>query len=111
MNWSTYTYTAQQDGSYTFEWRYEKDYSVNSGTDCAYLDDVCLTTSEPSFIPGDSDGDGTVTVADALIAMRYAMGLIGENELDLNAADMDGNGVVDVADALIILRMGMGLLG
>ena len=41
--------------------------------------------------------------------MRYAMGLIGENELDLNAADMDGNGVVDVADALIILRMGMGI--
>ena len=108
VNWSTYTYTAQQDGSYTFEWRYEKDYSVNNGSDCAYLDDVELITSEPSFIPGDCDGDGSVTVADALLAMRYAMGLIGADELDIDAANIDGSGTVDISDALTILRMAMG---
>lgn len=109
VNWTTYTYTASSNGTYTFEWMYEKDYSVNSGDDCAYLDDVQLTTSEPSFTPGDCDDDGDVDVTDALLAMRRSMGLIGDNALNVLAGDMNGNGSVEMTDAVTILRMAMGI--
>ena len=109
VSWTNYTYTAESDGTYNFAWSYEKDYSVNSGDDCAYLDDVQLTTSEPQYIPGDCDGDGDVDVTDALIAMRYSMGLIGDDDIDLDAGDMNGSGTVELTDAIMILRMAMGI--
>ena len=109
VDWFTYTYTAQQDGLYTFTWRYTKDYSVNQGSDEAYLDDVCLTTVS-SGLPGDSNESGNIEVADALLALRFAMGLIGETDLSTHNADMDENGSVTVADAIMILRLALGLI-
>lgn len=60
-------------------------------------------------LPGDVDGDGAVTSSDALLALRYAMGLSEGSALDLTAADMDGDGSVTSADALLILRRAAGL--
>ncbi len=108
VDWFDFSYTAQEAGSYTFAWRYTKDGSVNSGSDTAYLDDVRLTTTA-SVVPGDTNESGSVEVADALLAMRFAMGLIGESELNTANADMDGSGSVTVSDAVVILRMAMGL--
>ena len=62
-----------------------------------------------SVLPGDADGDGAVTVSDALIVLRFSMGLIGASDLNANAADIDGDGEITVSDALIILRTAMGL--
>lgn len=87
---------------YNFEWKYTKDGSVNRNDDCAYLDDV---EYHSNAIPGDSDGDGTVTVSDALLAMRYAMGTV--TNINVNAADVDGDGNVTITDAVTILRMAM----
>ena len=53
-------------------------------------------------IPEDVDGDGEVTVSDALLLMRAAMGLI---EL---SGHPSGRGVT-VADALLVMRIAMGL--
>ncbi len=107
-NWTEYIYTAPSDGSYTFNWTYSKDGSVNSNDDCAYLDDVCLTTSAPQYTPGDVDGDGNVTVTDALIVMRIAMGIFDGDYIE-PAADYDGDGSITVTDALMIMRAAMGL--
>jgi len=63
-----------------------------------------------SFLPGDCDLNGSVTVADALLALRFAMGLIEETELSTLNADMDENGTVSVGDAVVILRMALGLM-
>ena len=100
--WEEYTYTAATSGTYNFEWKYTKDGSVNRNDDCAYLDDV---EYHSNAIPGDSDGDGTVTVSDALLAMRYAMGTV--TNINVNAADVDGDGNVTITDAVTILRMAM----
>lgn len=110
VNWTTYTYTADTNGTYTFTWLYEKDYSVNTGDDCAYLDDVEFIASEPSFTPGDCDDDGDVDVTDSLLAMRFSMGIINASALNTEAADMNGNGTVEMSDAVTILRMAMGLI-
>ena len=61
-----------------------------------------------AVVPGDSDGSGSVNIADAVLAMRYAMGLIDSLPCFENA-DMDGNGSITIADAVAILRVAMGL--
>lgn len=59
---------------------------------------------------GDVDGDGEVTTADALLAMRYAMGLIDLTEEQLFQMDVNGDGVYDLVDATLILRYAMGII-
>ncbi len=109
IDWQNYTFTAETDGSYTFVWKYDKDYSVSSGSDCAWLDEVIYSGgSGPDILPGDADGSGTVNVTDALMVLRYSMGIISELPCPENA-EMDGNGTINVTDALIILRMAMGV--
>lgn len=61
-----------------------------------------------AVVPGDSDGSGSVTIADAILALRYSMGVI-ESLPCFENADMDGNGSVNISDAVAILRLAMGL--
>ena len=56
-------------------------------------------------VKGDLDGDGEVTVSDALRALRMAARLAEADD----AADVDGDGEVTVSDALAILRAAVGL--
>ena len=65
---------------------------------------------EPMPFIGDTDGDGEVTVSDALQAMRCAMGIHALTPLERFRADTNANGSVEAADALTILRIGMGLI-
>lgn len=61
----------------------------------------------PAPIAGDADGNGEVSVADALMTLRVAMGLLDVSNINFSAADMDGSGTIAVADALSILRRAM----
>ena len=54
---------------------------------------------------GDLDGDGEITVADALAALRIAARLVEPTGRDLRLGDTDGDGSITVADALAILRV------
>lgn len=63
----------------------------------------------PQVLLGDTDGDGSITVSDALLAMRAAIGAINLDAAAALRADMDGNGSVSAADALAILRLALGL--
>lgn len=108
-DWSSYTFTADHNGSFVFLWKYQKDYSTSSGSDCVWLDDIAYSGDTGAGLIGDSDDNGEVNVADALLAMRYAMGLIGEGELNLDNADVDDNDTVNMIDAISILRIALGL--
>ncbi|MBR5411174.1 MAG: alkaline phosphatase [Clostridia bacterium] len=57
--------------------------------------------------PGDVDGDGDVTAADARLALRAAVGLeeFEPGSAEFLSADMDGDGVITAADARQILRI------
>ncbi len=112
VDWNTISYTAPSTGTYTFSWEYYKDYSVNTGSDCGWVDNVYVpgyVGEAPSYIPGDIDQNGSVTVTDAIMALRSAMGLITLDELETEIGDMDGDGRVTVTDALTIMRIAMGL--
>ncbi len=73
------------------------------------LSNVVAHFSGSAATPGDADGNGSVSIADAVLTLRYTMGLVGEDALELANADIDGNGSVTVADAVTILRTAMGI--
>ena len=64
-----------------------------------------LIGSAPGVNKGDADGDGEITVANALIALRIAAKLAPETPEDVAVCDTDGDGAITVADALAILRV------
>ncbi len=66
-----------------------------------------LHANLPPAIPGDINGDGMITGADALLIMRIALGT-EQAPANVNA-DCDGNGVVNIADSLLALRISMGI--
>ena len=67
----------------------------------------CCAVTALAALPGDADGDGQVTPADARLALRASVGL--ETLQDRAAADVDGDGRVSSSDARIILRVAVGL--
>ena len=44
-----------------------------------------------------------MSVFDALLTMRFAIGFIGEHALIFNNADIDSDGSISISDALSIL--------
>ena len=109
VSWFSHSYTAPEDGEYSFEWRYTKDTNVNKLEDAAYLDDVEFITAAPPIVPGDSNGSGTIEAEDALLALRFSLGILDEGLLNAANADVDGDGTVTAADAVMILRMALGI--
>ena len=51
------------------------------------------------------DGDGEITVADALAALRIAAKLAEETDEAIAIGDIDGDDAITVSDALAILRV------
>lgn len=67
-------------------------------------------SAESSFLLGDVDGNGVVAATDALLAMRYAMGLVSLTPDQLARANVDGDSDVDISDAVIIIRIAMDVI-
>ena len=84
----------------------DAEYTFYSGTPTTL---VAHFTEVFSGLLGDVDFDGDVDVTDALLTMRYAMGIIEFTPEQLAVGDMDSNGTVNITDAVIILRIAMGL--
>lgn len=108
-DWETIVYTAPSTGSYTFEWRYKKDGSVHALDDCGYVDNVSYSGDTQSAIPGDVDGNDGISVADALLILRAAMGISELTPAQQAAADINESGEIEVLDALTVLRISLGL--
>ncbi|MBO4384635.1 MAG: Ig-like domain-containing protein [Clostridia bacterium] len=108
-DWIFMSYTVDTDGEHTFRWTFEKDYSYSNGSDCGFLKEVAYS-GQIEILSGDADGDGELSAADALLALRFSMGIIDFTPVQIVRCDMDGDGEVTAADALVILRKAMGIL-
>ena len=64
----------------------------------------------PVAVLGDPDGDGVITVSDALAALRIAAKIKEETPYMIACCDIDKDGEVTVGDALYILRAAVGLI-
>ena len=89
-------------------------------------DDVAITvcpTPAPTYLRGDvapfSQPDGMVNVGDALIALRFALGLETPSQDDIKSGDVapldssdspNPDGALTIGDALVILRIALGLV-
>ena len=100
-DWVNVTYTAQSSGTFTFQWRFNKDQYVGDYDDCGYVKNVSYISA---FVPGDVNLNGSVDSADALLVLRYSLGLEQLTSTQLQRADINGDGTVDSSDALSILR-------
>ncbi|MCK4979048.1 MAG: carboxypeptidase regulatory-like domain-containing protein, partial [Candidatus Delongbacteria bacterium] len=63
ISWGQVTYPVQQ-GTITFRWSYDKDGSVSTGSDCAWIDDIIFpasgSISDMGFVIGNISLDGGV---------------------------------------------------
>jgi hypothetical protein len=59
--------------------------------------------------PGDADGDGDVTVGDALFAAGAVLGIRSLTAAQTAAADMDGDRQITMKDVILIARLAAGL--
>ncbi len=76
-----------------------------------YTDGLCgaCGQQDPSLIPGDANGDGISNYQDALLVLRYSIGLETFSPAAFLTCDMDGTGELNYQDALMILRASIGL--
>ena len=64
----------------------------------------CKAAVPAASLPGDLDGDGTVSLQDAAALLKYSVGLGRPSTAALQAADTTGRDGPDARDALCILR-------
>lgn len=94
------------DGWYTEDGRFITDYTVFTPDEELGRRFVARFSRYGAY-PGDADGDGSVTLADALKVMRISMGIL---PMQSGAgADVNGDGIVNSIDALLIMRRTMGV--
>ena len=74
----------------------------NGETDTDYITVVALSSDAEEYILGDVNGDGSLTVVDALLCANYILGLLEFAPEAFLAADIDGSGSIDVFDVLLI---------
>jgi hypothetical protein len=76
----------------------------------SYADGVCAHCGKPdadAVLMGDVSGDGKLSYIDALMILRYSLGM--EQLKNPSAADINGDGNINYNDALTVLRISIGL--
>lgn len=89
---------------------------VGSGGDDAgkwkgpiYIDAVRAVVPAQPVVKGDLNGDGKVTIADATLSLKMAVGLNTPDAGAISAGDVNGDGKITIADTTLILRKAVGL--
>ena len=79
---------------------------------CVTANTAVLAKYGPIPNSGDASGDGAVNAVDALVAMRYVLGVSTESLTpeQIAAADFNGDGAVNAVDSLLIMRFSLGLI-
>ena len=67
--------------------------------------DVAAMEEAMAALPGDVDGDGTITSTDARLVLQYYAGKVNETALNIAVADVDSDGAITSTDARLILQM------
>ena len=89
----------------------DPDAPIGTGMKLQKLQDGKVTDEIEIVIPGDVDGTGDFSAADARLALRKAVGLeaYADGSAQYLACDVDGAETVSAADARLILRAAVNL--
>ncbi len=89
-------------------WYYIMDCATGQGA-FIWKSYITLGADAPEYLPGDANGTGDVTTADASTVLRWLVGAASLYDTALLSADMTSDGTVDASDAAAILRRIVGL--
>ena len=110
-------YTAESYAPYVAALKNAQTVKANRYSAQSVIDDAAQAVAEAASalaakpaLKGDADGDGSVTVSDALRALRFAARLTEAYANALSVCDIDGDGEITVTDALAILRAAVGII-
>ena len=56
------------------------------------------------FRPGDTDGDGKITITDATQIQKFIAGIINFNDEQMRVADLDQDGIITIKDATLVQK-------
>lgn len=72
---------------------------------------LCAAPASATLEYGDVNRDGTIDVNDAVMVMRYVLGLRELSDLERLLADVNGDGQINVQDVSLLMRRSLGLIG
>ncbi|OQX10324.1 MAG: hypothetical protein BWK80_45850, partial [Desulfobacteraceae bacterium IS3] len=78
------------------------DLTVKPEQDMTAASGVTVVAPEPECLPGDVNGDGDITLADAVTVLQILIGI--ETDAPALCADTDGDGKIGFAELFVILR-------
>lgn len=76
--------------------------------DCEYIDfgiARATLTVEPVFMPGDVDGDGSVSTKDSRLLKKYLLSLAGEDDIVFSNSDINGDGYIGTKDSKLLKKL------
>jgi len=79
--------------------------ATNAASGVTRTEVITVTTAPTTYTAGDVDGDGTVTMLDALVAARTAVGMTTLTGSAFQAADVNHDGTITMMDVLLIARI------
>lgn len=86
-------------------------YYVTANTyDPAVVKLIVEENTAVDVVTGDVNGDGNVTLSDAMLAYKISKNLITGTDLQKQAADVNKDGTITIADAMKIYKISKGLL-
>ena len=97
--WITYTLTLEGQGEISITFTPAKRF---------FLDDVKVISEEVEEeepVPGDVDGDGVITMADAIDLINIVLGKADEDDYDVEAADLDEDGELTITDITMLIDL------
>ena len=65
---------------------------------------ISVSVTAPDFLRGDANGDGKVTITDAVAVVNYILNTT-QGTFNVTAADVDGNGSITITDAVGIVNI------
>ena len=69
------------------------------------IDNLFIRISEVQYgIAGDADGDGKVSVKDAVAVQKWLLHMSGAKLRDCDLADLDENGIINIYDFCLLKR-------
>ncbi len=86
---------------------WDKDYT--NITENISIYGVCVPSGSVVYEIGDVNEDGAVDQSDALLILRYALGIIDDTILNTQLADYNDDGAIDQSDALLVLRAALNI--
>ena len=95
--WTEYTLTLTGQGEVSITFTPTKRF---------FLDEVyVIAEKEDEPLPGDVDGDGIITTADAIDLINIVLGKADEDDYETETADIDQNGELDITDITKLIEL------